>query len=120
MLTLLGAVTMVVLSFGVVAVLLLAERLQRGNQTRVAQQIAITDAIHRELGAVVAPSMVKRPWGPLRLVIPAPLERPNVVADVLAIVHRVLRGWDGAAAKQIQIVVVPQSQRSATSVRRAA
>ena len=65
----------------------------------MAQQIAVTDAIHRELGAVVAPSMAKRPWGQPRLVIPAPLERPHVVAAVLTIAHRVLRGWDGGVGR---------------------
>ena len=121
MLTLLGAVTLVMLPFvAVVAMLLLVERLQRGREVRVAQQIAVTDAIHRELGAVVAPSMAKRPWGPPRLVIPVPLERPNVVAAVLAIAHRVLRGWDGVSAERIQIVVVPPPEGLATPVRRAA
>jgi hypothetical protein len=121
MLGLLVAVTMVLLPFvGVVALLLLVGRLQRSQEARVAQQIAVTEAIHRELGAVVAPSMTKRPWGPPRLVIPVPLERPNVVAAVLAIAHRVLRGCEGGAAKRLQIVVVPQAEGPSTSARRAA
>ena len=86
----------------------------------MAQQIAVTDAIHRELGAVVAPSMAKRPWGSPRLVIAVPLERPNVVAAVLTIAHRVLRGWDGGSATRIQIVMIPQVEEPVTSVRRAA
>ena len=62
MLTLLVAVIVVVLPFAaVVALLLLVGRVQRGQETRAAQQIAVTEAIHRELGAVVAPSMTKRP-----------------------------------------------------------
>ena len=121
MLTLLVAATVVVLPFvAVVALLLVLGRLQRGREARVAQQIAVTEAIHRELGAVVAPSMSKRPWGPPRLVIPMPLERPHVVAAVLAIAHRVLRGWDGVSAQRIQIVVVPQPEGLVTPVRRAA
>ena len=64
--------------------------------------------------------MTKRPWSPPRLVIPAPLERPHVVAAVLAIAHRVLRSWEGAAAQRIQIVVVPQPEGSVAPVRRAA
>jgi hypothetical protein len=120
MLALLGPIMVVLLVVAVVALLLLVERLQRGREARVAQQIAVTEAIHRELGAVVAPSITKRPWAAPRLVIPVPLERPTVVAAVLAIAHRVLRGWDGAAATRIQIVVVPQPDAAVMSGRRAA
>src|SRR5262249_14178266 len=121
MLTLLVTVVTVALPVvGVVALLVLVARVERGRQARVDQQIAVTDAIHRELGAGVAPSMTKPAWGPRRLVIPARLERPNVVAAVLAIAHRVLRGWEGADADRIQIVVIPQPDRRAASVRRAA
>ena len=120
MLTLLVAVTVVVLPFGaVVGLLLLAGRVQRGQQVRVAQQIAVTDAIHRELGAVVAPSLAKRLWGAPRLVIPAPLERPSMVAAVLTIAHRVLRGWDGAGTARIEIVVVPRPEGRVPRVRAA-
>jgi hypothetical protein len=58
--------------------------------------------------------------GAPRLVIPAPLERPGMVAAVLAIVHRVLKAWDGAGTARIEIVVVPQPEGRAPSVRRAA
>ena len=106
--------------FGVVGLMLLVGRWQRARDRLVAQQIAVTDAIHRELGAVVAPSMVKRAWGPPRLLIPIPLERPGQVAAVLAIAHRVIRGWDDAAARRLQIVVIPQADRSTAPMRRAA
>jgi hypothetical protein len=100
--------------------LLLLGRWQRGQEARVAQQIAVTEAIHRELGAVVAPSMAKNPWGAPRLVIPVPFECPNLVVSVLAIAHRVLRGQGGAIARRTEIVLVPQAERSATAERRAA
>ena len=121
MLSLLVAGTMAVLPLVmVVALLLLAERLQRARQTRVAWQIAVTDAIHRELGAVVAPSVSMRPWGPPRLVIPAPLGHPGLVAAVLAIAHRVLRSWDGVDARRVQIVVIPQNEPRPAPLARAA
>ena len=121
MLTLLVPVVVVALPFvAVVALLLLVGRVQRGRETRAAQQIEVTDAIHRELGPVVAPSMTKRPWGPPRLVIPAPLERPSMVAAVLAIAHRVLRGWGGTASVRTEIVVVPQTEGRVPPLRRAA
>ncbi len=114
MLTLLVGGTLAALPLVMVAaLLLLVDRLHRAQATRVAWQIAITEAIHRELGAVVAPSMSIRPWSRPRLVIPAPLGHPGLVAAVLAIAHRVLRGWDAAAARRLQIVVVPQDESPA-------
>jgi hypothetical protein len=104
----------------VVALLLLAERFQRAQQARVACQIAVTDAIHRELGAVVAPSITTRPWGRPRLVIPAPLEKPGVVGSVLDIAHRTLRASDSATGHRVEIVVVPQAERRPAPARRAA
>ena len=120
MLTLLVAVVVVAVPFlGVIGLLLFVARWQRGREALVAQQIAVTEAIHRELGAVVAPSMTKPAWGAPRLVIPVPLERPNLVAAVLGIVHRVLREWEGGAATTTQIVVIPQAE-TAPTLRRAA
>jgi hypothetical protein len=121
MLTSLVTVALMAVPFlSVVGLMLLAARWQRGREIRVAQQIAVTEAIHRELGAVVAPSMAKRGWGPPRLVIPIPLEQPGLVAAVLAIAHRVVRGWDGAAARRLQIVVIQRPDRSEARMRRAA
>lgn len=118
MLTVLVAIGVVAVPFlAVVGLLLLVARWQRGREARVAQQIAVTEAIHRELGAVAAPSMAKPVWGPPRLVIPVPLEHPNLVAAILAIAHRVLRGWDGAAARGVHIVVVPQLEATPPRMR---
>jgi hypothetical protein len=104
----------------VVAELRLAERLQRARRARIACQIAVTDAIHRELGAVVAPSISTRPWGRPRLVIPAPLGRPGIVATVLAIAHQTLRRGDSPTGRRVQIVVVPQEEPEPAPERRAA
>jgi hypothetical protein len=104
----------------VVTLLLLAERIQRARRARIACQIAVTDAIHRELGAVVAPSITTRPWGRPRLVIPAPLGRPAVVGPVLDIVHRTLRRRDNPTGQRVQIVVVPQEERQPAPGRRVA
>ena len=109
-----------VLFLGLVGLLFAVTRWQRGRDRCVAQQIAVTDAIHRELGAVVAPSMVRTAWGSPRLVIPIPLERTNLVAAVLAIAHRVLENWDGGAPAGLEIVVVPRPDASPLAARRAA
>jgi hypothetical protein len=115
MLTLLLTVAVVSVPFlGTVGLLLLATGWQRRRDTRVARQIAVTEAIHRELGAVVAPSMTGGAYGRPRLVIPVALERPNLVAAVLAIAHRVLRGWDAAGART-EIVLVPRVEVEGTA-----
>jgi hypothetical protein len=121
MLTLLVAGVVVALPvLFVVALLLIAERFQRARQARVACQIAVTEAIHRELGAVVAPEITTRPWGRPRLVIAAPLERPAMVGTVLDIAHRTLRGGDSPTGRRVQIVVIPQEPPRAARARRAA
>lgn len=59
-----------------------------------ARQIAITDAIHRRVGALVAPTVEPRSWGPWRLTIPVPFEQPDLVASVLGIAHATTRAFD--------------------------
>jgi hypothetical protein len=114
-----GVVTVLPL-VAVAGVLMLVERMHRVRGERVAWQIAVTDAIHRELGAVVAPSIDTRPWSRPRLVIPVPFDRPGLVASVLAIAHGVLLGWSGSAARRVEIVVVPQGGPPRAHMARAA
>ena len=109
MLTLLGVVAITAAPFVLtIALLLLNGHLQERRAARVARQVEVTDAIHRELGAVVAPSLTRGPRGGYRLVLPAPLEHAGVVASTLAIVARVVRGWGPDAARRVEIVVVPR------------
>lgn len=62
--------TVLVLSspvFAIVALLMLAEGVQRARSRVAARQIMLTDAIHAELGAVVAPVVRKRAFRPWRV-----------------------------------------------------
>jgi predicted component of type VI protein secretion system len=91
MLTALAAVAVALTPFAaVVALLALSARWQRRRQEEAARQVAVTEAIHRELGAVAAPVVVKRAWGPWRVVIPVPLDRPTLVARILAVARPAL------------------------------
>jgi hypothetical protein len=109
MLALLGVIASIAIPFAVIiGLLVLAERVQAAQAACVARQVAVTDAIHRELGAAVAPSLTRGRGGAYRLVIPAPLERPGIVGRALAIAYGVLRSWDAEAAERVQIVVIPQ------------
>ena len=70
----------------VVGLLHLTGRAERRREDALARQVMLTDAIHSKLGAVVAP-VVRRRRGGWDLSIAAPLARPTLVAEVLAIVH---------------------------------
>jgi hypothetical protein len=100
--TLIAAAAVTLVPFAAVVVLLLLARALEGRRAeRMARQVAVTEAIHRELGAVVAPTIDKPVLGPWRLRIPVPLERPALVAGVLAAVRPALPG-------PVQIVLVPR------------
>jgi hypothetical protein len=63
MLTLTGVLVVVALPVGaLIALLKIVDALQRRRDARIARQIEVTDAIHREFGAIVAP-MVRRTRG---------------------------------------------------------
>jgi hypothetical protein len=109
MLTLIGLAALVLVpSALVVGVLLLAERWQRARATLVARQVAVTDAIHRELGAVVAPVARRRGLGGWELRIAVPFERPDLVGAVTAIARRALAHLDERGADTVPIVLVPR------------
>jgi hypothetical protein len=93
--------------FATVVLLLLAARaLERRRAERTARQVAVTEAIHRELGAVVAPVVEKRVFGPWRLYLRVPLERPGLVARIVAAASAALP--HGAL-----VVLIPRSPATA-------
>lgn len=91
----------------VIGLLAFSTRLERARAARMARQVAVTDAIHRELGAVVAPVLEGRAWQPQRLRIAVPFDRPALVARVLALAQEVLAG----PGRRLEIVLVPQAGR---------
>jgi hypothetical protein len=68
---------------------------------RYARQIALTNAIHMELGAVAAPVVSRRLGGPWRIGIAVPFEQPDTVAAIVRITDRVLGERRGADPFQI-------------------
>lgn len=76
----------------VVALLGAVGRIERARETRIARQVAVTDAIHRELGAVVAPVVRRRFGGRFRVEIAVPFQSPATVGRVASIAHAALRG----------------------------
>src|SRR2546422_7157704 len=87
--TLLAVVVVTLFPLAVVLTpLLLASRVERRRAAVIARQVELTEAIHRDLGAVVAPFVTRRPGGQWRVRISVPFERPAVVEAVLAGGHR--------------------------------
>jgi|SRR5215813_12620819 len=77
------AVVLLVPFAGISALLLVAERLQDRRERALFRQIALTDAIHRELGAIAAPTVRQRFGGGWAVSMALPLDRPATVATIV-------------------------------------
>ncbi len=99
-----------VLVLAVVFLLRITGRLARVRQEAVDLQVAVTDAIHRELGAIVAPTVPRSLRGTWQVSIPVPFERPDVVERVVTIAHATLARLGPTGADDIRIVLVPQAR----------
>ena len=86
--TLLAVVMLAAPIAGLVALAALVDRRRARRQDAVARQIAVTDALHRRLGAVAAP-VVRRGGRGWEVAVAVPFERSAVVAGVLASVDEV-------------------------------
>ena len=78
-----------------VAGLLAIETRQRAHNEVIARQIMLTDAVHAELGAIVAPVVEKRAFRPWRVVFAVHDDGVREVGRLDAITERVLKGLDG-------------------------
>ena len=94
-----------------VAVLLrVADHVARRRDVRVARQIALTDAIHRELGAVAAPFVSRRFGGGWLVRMTAPLDRPGTTAALVRIAERQFAS--DAGTSRLRILLLPSEPRS--------
>ncbi|MBI2216644.1 MAG: hypothetical protein HYU51_05045 [Candidatus Rokubacteria bacterium] len=106
--TLLG-VALAATPFAALAALLsITTRWQRVREAAVARQIAVTDALHRELGALVSPVVTKPVLRPWQVSIPVPFRRPELLGRVVAIAHQTLARM--GAAEHVEIVLTPQRE----------
>jgi hypothetical protein len=105
-----AGIALVLLVFaGPFALLGLAARAERARGERVARQIAVTDAIHRELGAIVAPFVRRRGRHAWEVRMAAPLDRPAAVGRILAIAYGVLAATTPGAPPEVAFVVTRRS-----------
>ena len=84
----------------------------RGRRRRaIARQIALTDEIHRELGAAAAPFVHQRGRSGWLVRVAVPLDSPPTVAAIVGIIQAFFTARDGAAATALEIVLTPRAAR---------
>ena len=79
-------------------------RTRREEATK--RQIAITDAIHGQVGPVVSPEVTKPFWGPWQIRMAVPFTQPTEVGRILAVVNGLLSATN--QLDQYQIVLTPR------------
>lgn len=115
MTTLLGIAIALTPFVAVIGLLRLADHVVRRRAARYARQIALTDAIHRELGAAAAPTVRRRLRGEWLVTMKVPLDRPGTVAALIEITERLFASTGGAAGGRFRIVLQPERPSPATA-----
>ena len=87
----------------IVGPLLLVEEFQQRRARVIARQIRLTDAIHAELGALVAPVVEKHAFRPWRVIFALADGRTAEVGRLIAITYRVI-GAELGAPDRLHIV----------------
>lgn len=81
-------IAVAMIPFLVIAALLsFSGRLRQRERVRVARQIAVTDAMHRELGAAVAPDVARDWLGSWTVSVKVPFEQAGTVSAVARIAY---------------------------------
>jgi hypothetical protein len=93
------------------ALLDLSRRIQRRREERVARQIALTDAIHRELGAVAAPEVTRSLTGTWTVSMRLPLHREGTVGVITRLTQDLFRRLDRQDPPRLRLVLIPQAAR---------
>jgi hypothetical protein len=93
-----------------IAALKLSSWRQRTRLDEIARQIAVTDAIHAELGAVVSPVVHRTLGRGWRLTIPVPLDRPDTVTRVVSAAYGVFSETERTRSGRFEVVLTPQER----------
>jgi len=101
-----------------VALLAAAERRQRRVQAEVGRQIALTDALHWRLGALLAP-VVRRRGGVWQVSVAVPVEDSRIAGVVLTTVDEVFGrvAYELRLSRQAPPAPVAAGKRRAHAVR---
>ena len=106
--TLAGFVVATTPFLAVAGLLWLANLLRHRREACIARQVALTDAIHRELGPAAAPTLrraIGRGW---RVSMAVPLDRPAMVGAIVRVVDRAWSELPPAASEPLEIVLRPR------------
>jgi len=109
----LGVATALTPFLVVIALLQIANSVSARRELCVARQITLTDAIHRELGAVAAPVVSRRLGGAWLVRMAVPLDRPGTTAAIVRITERMF-ARDGDMGHPLRILLTPAAGRAAT------
>jgi hypothetical protein len=102
------AVVLLLPFLAISALLVLAERLQDRRERARYRQIALTDAIHRELGAVAALTVRQRLGGGWAVSMAVPLDRPAAVAAILRVTGQHFSPQEQEAVP-LEIILTPET-----------
>jgi hypothetical protein len=94
----------------VIALLRFADSVSARNEATLARQIALTNAIHRELGAVAAPVVSRRSGGGWLVSMAVPLDRPGTTASIVRITEGMFAP-DGRCVDPLRILLTPAATR---------
>ena len=83
--------------------IVLVDWLRRRRQTAIERQIALTDAIGGQVGAIVSPLVTKPLFGPWEIRIAVPFHRSATVARILSVVDEVFQDVEGGAPRPYRI-----------------
>ena len=104
----LAVLVVTLLPFVAVAALLrVSDHLEARQRARYARQIALTDTIHRELGAVAAPTVSRRLGRGWRVAMAVPFDRPATLAALVEVVDRATAAWEEPKARRVEILLTP-------------
>ncbi len=114
MVTLVGILVFAMPIAALVGLARLTERHRAHRESEILRQIALTDALHARLGALVAPVIHRRGrvW---QVAVAVPFERPGVGATVLETVDDMLGRvrYEVVLSRQAPAVVSPRASRRA-------
>jgi hypothetical protein len=112
-LTALALAWLVLSATGVVVALGWAVELRdRRRLGRVVRQVAVTEAVHRELGALVAPVVSRRPGAPWTVSMAVGSRELALAGRLTAIARRVV-GRDGSPVRVVLLPRDPEEARPA-------
>ncbi len=87
----------------VVGPMLLVDWSRKRRQEVIRRQIALTDALDGQFGAIVSPTVKKPLFGPWEIRIAVPFHRSAMVARILSVVDDVFSGLEGIGSRSHRI-----------------